>query len=59
MKRTKIAVADTGYVGLRIAILLAQHNDVTATDIVHERVGMLSAWQSPIRDKIECFLQRM
>lgn len=39
----KIAVAGTGYVGLSLAVLLAQHNDVTAVDIVPEKVELLNA----------------
>ena len=46
----KIAVAGTGYVGLSIATLLAQHNHVTAVDIVPEKVEMLRRRQSPIQD---------
>ncbi len=46
----KIAVAGTGYVGLSIATLLAQHNDVTAVDIVTERVDLINRKQSPIQD---------
>ena len=46
----KIAVAGTGYVGLSIATLLAQHNDVTAIDIVAERVDLINRKQSPIQD---------
>ena len=38
----KIAVAGTGYVGMSIATLLAQHNDVTAVDIVPERVELIN-----------------
>lgn len=45
-----IAVAGTGYVGLSIAILLAQHNHVTAVDIVPEKVEMLNNKKSPIQD---------
>lgn len=46
----KIAVAGTGYVGLSLAILLSQHNDVTTVDIVSEKVEKLNNWQSPIQD---------
>ena len=46
----KIAVAGTGYVGLSLAVLLAQHNDVTAVDIVHEKVDMINNHISPIQD---------
>ena len=46
----KIAVAGTGYVGLSIATLLAQHNDVVAVDIIKERVEMINRGISPIQD---------
>lgn len=46
----KIAVAGTGYVGLSIATLLAQHNHVTAVDIVPEKVNLINHHQSPIQD---------
>ena len=46
----KIAVAGTGYVGLSIATLLAQHNEVTAVDIVEERVNLINNKKSPIQD---------
>ena len=45
-----IAVAGTGYVGLSLAVLLSQHNKVTAVDIVPEKVEKLNNWQSPIQD---------
>ena len=53
----KIAVAGTGYVGLSIACLLAQKNEVIALDVIKEKVDMINAGKSPIRDKeIEDFL---
>ena len=53
----KIAVAGTGYVGLSIATLLAQHNEVTAVDIVEEKVNLINRKKSPIRDEyIEDYL---
>ena len=53
----KIAVAGTGYVGLSLAVLLAQHNDVTAVDIVPGKVDLINDKKSPIVDKeIEDFL---
>ncbi|MBQ9907236.1 MAG: nucleotide sugar dehydrogenase [Oscillospiraceae bacterium] len=57
VERKKIAVAGTGYVGLSLAVLLSQHNDVTAVDIVPEKVEKLNNWQSPIQDEyIEKYL---
>ena len=46
----KIAVAGTGYVGLSIAVLLAQHNKVMAVDIIPEKVDMINNRKSPIQD---------
>ena len=55
--KRRIAVAGTGYVGLSLAVLLSQHNDVTAVDIVPEKVDLLNSWKSPIKDEyIEKFL---
>ncbi len=54
----KIAVAGTGYVGLSIAVLLSQHNEVTAVDIIPEKVDMINKRISPIQDKeIEEYLK--
>lgn len=53
----KIAVAGTGYVGLSIAVLLAQHNTVHAVDIVPEKVELINSRKSPIQDEyIEKYL---
>ena len=58
MKRYNIAVAGTGYVGLSIATLLAQHNKVTAVDVVAEKVDMVNRGESPIKDDyIERYLK--
>lgn len=57
MSEMKIAVAGTGYVGLSIAILLAQHNHVTAVDIIPEKVELINNRKSPIQDEyIEKYL---
>ncbi|MDE6670616.1 MAG: nucleotide sugar dehydrogenase [Ruminococcus sp.] len=56
-KDLKIAVAGTGYVGLSLSVLLAQHHQVTAVDIVPEKVELINAKKSPIQDKyIEKYL---
>lgn len=53
----KIAVAGTGYVGLSMAVLLAQHHQVTAVDIIPEKVGLINSKKSPIQDnEIEDYL---
>ena len=58
LSRKKIAVAGTGYVGLSLAVLLSQHHDVTAVDILPEKVEKLNRRESPIRDEyIETFLR--
>lgn len=56
-RKVKVAVAGTGYVGLSLSVLLAQHNAVTAVDIVPSKVEMINARRSPIRDaEIEAYL---
>ena len=53
----KLAVAGTGYVGLSLATLLAQHNEVVAVDVVPEKVDLINRRESPIRDEyIEQYL---
>ena len=53
----KIAVAGTGYVGLSLAVLLAQHHTVTAVDIIAEKAELINSRKSPIRDEyIEKYL---
>lgn len=57
MKQYNIAVAGTGYVGLSIATLLAQHNHVTAVDIIPNKVELINNKKSPIQDEyIEKYL---
>lgn len=57
LTKRKIAVAGTGYVGLSIAVLLSQHNSVTAVDIIPEKVDMINNKKSPIQDDyIEMYL---
>ena len=52
-----ISIAGTGYVGLSMAILLAQHNHIAAVDIIPEKVDMINNRRSPIQDEyIEKFL---
>ena len=54
----KIAVAGTGYVGLSIATLLAQHHHVTAVDVIAEKVDLINHRLSPIQDEyIERYLE--
>lgn len=56
----KISVAGTGYVGMSIATLLAQHHDVTSVDVVPERVDMVNGKRSPIQDDyIEKYLREV
>ena len=58
MQDIKIAVAGTGYVGLSIATLLAQHHQVTAVDVVPEKVDLINRHMSPIQDEyIERYLK--
>ena len=58
MQDIKIAVAGTGYVGLSIATLLAQHHQVTAVDVVPEKVDLINRHLSPIQDEyIERYLK--
>lgn len=57
MKQLKIAVAGTGYVGLSIATLLSQHNQVVAVDVIPEKVDLINSHKSPIKDEyIEKYL---
>lgn len=57
MRPYRIAVAGTGYVGLSLATLLAQHNYVTAVDVIPEKVDLINRRKSPIQDEyIEKYL---
>ena len=57
MRSHRIAVAGTGYVGLSLATLLAQHNHVTAVDVIPEKVDLINRRKSPIQDEyIEKYL---
>ena len=57
MKKYFITVVGTGYVGLSIAVLLAQHNHVTAIDVIPEKINMINNKKSPIQDDyIETYL---
>lgn len=51
MSSYKIAIAGTGYVGLSNAILLSQHNEVYAVDIIEEKVNLINSGKSPIVDR--------
>ena len=56
-RKYKIAVAGTGYVGLSLSVLLAQHHDVWAVDIIKEKVDLINRRISPIQDEyIEKYL---
>ena len=53
----KIAVVGTGYVGLRLAMLLSQNREVIVVDVIEDKVNMLKTWRSPIQDmEIETYL---
>ena len=59
MKQKKITIVGSGYVGMSLAVLLAQHNDVTVLDVVVERVEKINKRQSTVADvDIEEFLDR-
>ena len=50
-EKFNITVAGTGYVGLSISVLLAQNNNVTAIDLIQEKVDLINQKKSPIQDK--------
>ena len=52
LQKYRIAVAGTGYVGLSLAVLLAQHNQVTAFDILPEKTALINDRKSPIQDEL-------
>ncbi len=58
MRNYKIAVAGTGYVGLSLGVLLSQHHQVVAVDIVQAKVDMINNKKSPIQDKQLCWLYK-
>ena len=49
-KQMYIAIAGTGYVGMSLAVLLSQHNHVTAVDILPERISLINENKSPVKD---------
>ena len=56
----KIAIAGTGYVGLSLAVLLSQHNEVVAVDVVEDKVNKINKYESPIQDDyIEMYLKEV
>lgn len=59
MKNYKIAVAGTGYVGLSLGVLLSQHHQVVAVDIVQAKVDMINNKKSPIQDSVKVLFIRI